>query len=488
MSDPTFTWTLGITLILYVVVMFWISFWAQGQIKNREDFLVAGRRLPLSLAWATLLATWFGAGTVLTQSNEVMSDGVKMAALDPLGAGCCLILAGLFFARPLWKMNLLTLPDFFRRQYGGATEVLSAVLMVPGYFGWVAAQLVAMALVLNTFFGLDMTEGILLVAAIGMGYTLMGGMWSVTLTDAIQIALVLVGLLALGFVTLDHLGHGNSLVGLRFLLEETDPKLLEVIPTASFALAGAWVGAFAAGALGNIPGQDLTQRIFATKSASTAQWACIVAGALYLSFGAIPVMLGLAGNLISFEGTSVVPGLATSLFHSRLVLVIFVVALISAVLSTIDSAILSPSSVLSENLLQKIPQQALSQLALDRLAVLLVTAASVGMAFWGKDAYELLEGAYTMPLVGLFVPLALGLYLTPRGQAPAILSMLVGLAIWLPDFIGEMWKLESEAYLGSFPVSIAAVLGSLLTYLLAHQLIGPIEQRQPGEQVNGSAP
>lgn len=473
MADPVFTWTLGIILVLYVLVMFGISIWAQGQIKNREDFLVAGRRLPLSLAWATLLATWFGAGTVLTQSNEVMSDGLKMAALDPLGAGCCLILAGLFFARPLWKMNLLTLPDFFRRQFGLSTEILSAAIMVPGYFGWVAAQLVAMSLVLNVFFGMPPTIGILLVAVIGMGYTLMGGMWSVTLTDAIQIVLVLVGLVALGFAALSHLGDGSTLAGMRFLLEESDPKLLEVVPTASLALLGAWVGAFTAGALGNIPGQDLMQRVFAAKSASTAQWACILAGVLYLTFGAIPVMLGLAGNLIPFEGDSVVPGLAVALFRSRLVLVIFVVALISAVISTIDSAILSPSSVLSENILQKIPQNALSPLILDRIAVFLVTAASVAMAFLGESAYELLEGAYTMPMVGLFVPLTLGLYLKPRGQLPALLSMIVGIAIWLPDFIGETWELPSAGYLGPFPVSIAAVLGSLCVYLAAYWMSEP---------------
>lgn len=479
MPDPVFTWALGITLILYVLVMFGISIWAQRRIKDQDDFLVAGRRLPLTLAWATLLATWFGAGTVLTQSNEVMNDGVKQAALDPLGAGFCLLIAGLFYAKKLWNMNLLTLADFFRRKYGVVAEVISVGIMVPSYFGWIAAQLVAMGLVLNTFFGLDLTAGILLTAAVGMSYTLMGGMWSVTLTDAIQITLVLIGMVVLAFAVLmdGELGNGSTLAGFELLLEKCDPQLLEIIPTASLTLFGAWLGAFAVGAFGNIAGQDLTQRIFAAKSANTARWACLIAGVLYIGFGLIPVLMGLAGSVLypNNPPSSVIPALAERVFTSRLVLVIFVVALISVVISTIDSAILAPASLLSENLFEKIPQTKISPLTQNRIAVVLVTVASVITAFVGESAYDMLESAYTMPLVGLFVPLTLGLYMTPRGEIPAILAMVTGLAIWLPDFVGGVWGLSGESYLGWFPVPIAAVFGSLAAYLIAYRMVPKIE-------------
>ncbi len=143
---------LGIVLIVYLFVMFAISYYAETQIHNTEDFLVAGRKLPLSLAWATILATWFGAATVLTQSDEVRQNGLQMAALDPLGAGLCLILAGLFFAVPLWKMGLLTISDFFRKQFGPKSEFLTACIMVPSYFGWIATQFKALAQVLQLIY------------------------------------------------------------------------------------------------------------------------------------------------------------------------------------------------------------------------------------------------------------------------------------------------------------------------------------------------
>ena len=175
---------LGATVIGYVLVMFAIGWWTRSRVHDHEDFMVAGRRLPLHLAWATIVATWFGAGAMLTATDTVRAQGLVGAALDPIGAGLCLFLAGWLIARPLWEMKLLTLPDFYGRRFGVRTERLSAVLMIPTYFGWIAAQFVALAHLIEILFGLDVVFGIPLVAIVGMIYTLLGGMWSVTLTDA----------------------------------------------------------------------------------------------------------------------------------------------------------------------------------------------------------------------------------------------------------------------------------------------------------------
>jgi Na+/proline symporter len=190
---------LAVTVVAYALLMLLIGAWAQGRVNDSEDFLVAGRRLPLLLAFPTLLATWFGAGTLLTATDEVRAGGLRMAALEPVGAGLCLILAGLLLAPKLWRMKLLTLGDFYARRFGPRAERWSAVLMVPSYFGWIAAQYVALAGMLEISFGLPPAAGLCLVAAVGIGYTLLGGMWSVTATDALQIALVVFGLLVLGW-------------------------------------------------------------------------------------------------------------------------------------------------------------------------------------------------------------------------------------------------------------------------------------------------
>ncbi|MGH7199732.1 MAG: sodium:solute symporter family transporter, partial [Planctomycetaceae bacterium] len=268
------------------------------RVHDMEDFLVAGRRLPLSLAWMTLLATWFGAGTMLTATDEVRQHGLRAAALDPLGAGLCLLLAGWFVAGPMWREHLLTVPDLFRRRFGPAAELLSSLIMVPSYFGWIAAQFVALAGMLELFFGLDPTWGIFAVAVVGTGYTLMGGMWSVTLTDAAQIILVMLGLIILAAAVLLQLGDGDVLAGWQRLWTQTPPAMRTVVPTDTATQFWQWAGVLAAGALGNLTGQDLMQRIFSSKSEAVAKRACHVAGVMYFVFGAISVGLGLAASLL----------------------------------------------------------------------------------------------------------------------------------------------------------------------------------------------
>lgn len=459
-------WALGTTILVYVVAMYAVALVAQRRIKDNEDFIVAGRRLPVSLAWMTLLATWFGAGTLLTAADEVHREGVRAAVLDPLGPGFCLLLAGLFVAGPMWRMGLLTLPDFFRRKFGVSAEIVSSLVMVPSYFGWIAAQFVVLAEMLNLFFGIDPQLGILLVAGVGTGYTLMGGMWSVTLTDAIQITLVLIGLVVLGGVALLELGGGQPVAGFTRFFAETPPQKLVVVPRENAVVLAEWLGLLAVGALGNLPGQDLMQRVFASRSEQVARRACYIAGSAYLAFGLIPVGLGLAVGLLAPETeSSVLPTLA-GLFLSPPVAVVFVLAILSAVFSTIDSAIIAPASVLAQNLASKVTRT--PPLALNRWAVLFIAAASLGMAYAGDSAYSMLEGAYAITLVGLFVPLMLGLYTEPQSAKPALAAMFTGTGVWLCHYVmGYEHFLQFIPAIGNcpLPIALAATACSLLAYL-----------------------
>lgn len=466
--DPSVKWLLAATLLGYVVVMYAIGYVAQRKIASTEDFLVAGRRLPLSLAWMTLLATWFGAGTILTAADEVRGDGLTAAALDPFGAGACLLFAAVFVAGPMWRMRLLTVPDFFRQKFGPRSELISSIILVPSYFGWIAAQFTALAGVLELFFGIPTWLGLALVAVIGTGYTLMGGMWSVTLTDALQISLVLAGLVILAVVVLLQLGTGDAAQGLNRIWIETEREKLILIPTSDITTLLGWLGVFLTGALGNVPGQDLMQRVFAAKSDRTARQACLVAGIAYLLFGAIPLLLALAGDLLFPEDVdaAILPALAHAFLHPW-VAVVFLVALLSAILSTIDSAILSPASVLSQNVFPS--SEKADMLKRNRSAVLAVACCSLLIAYLGENAYELLEVAYLLTLVGLFVPLLIGLYSTPRHGRAANCSMLGGSGVWLLHVVAG-WECFLEGIpvfqFLQIPLSLSATACALLAYFL----------------------
>ncbi|MDA1053403.1 MAG: sodium:solute symporter family protein [Planctomycetota bacterium] len=460
-------WLLGGTLVVYLLVMYVIGWIAQRRVKDTEDFLVAGRSLPLSLAWLTILATWFGAGTLLTAADEVRSEGLQAAALDPLGAGCCLLFAGLFVAGPMWRMGLLTVADFFRIKFGPTAELISSLILVPSYFGWIAAQFVALAGILELFFGIDPTFGLVLVAVVGTGYTLMGGMWSVTLTDAVQMILVMTGLIVLTVTVLWQLGDGSMTHALHRIDTETSADKLTIVPTAELAAFVGWVGVFLTGALGNVPGQDLMQRIFAARSDRVATQACLIAGGMYLAFGTLPLLLALSAGLLLPESTeqAILPALAHA-FLTPTLAVIFLLAVLSAILSTIDSAILSPASVLAQNVMSRWGEG--DVLKRSRYAVVVVASLSLLVAYCGEDAYSLLEEAYLLTMVGLFVPLMLGLYSSPTKPAAGIASMCAGTAVWAIHFAAG-WDLFLEAVplvaRLQIPVSLAALAVSLIAYL-----------------------
>ncbi|MGC1276483.1 MAG: sodium:solute symporter, partial [Planctomycetaceae bacterium] len=288
---------LAVTIVVYMAAMYAIGFWAKGKVESEEDYLVAGRRLPFSLATLTLLATWFGAETILATPDEVRQEGLRATAMDPLGMGLCLILAGLLLAGPLWRMGLLTLGDFFRVKFGPAAELLASLILVPSYFGWIAAQFLALASVMELFFDWDPVWGLAVVAIFGTGYTLLGGMWSVTLTDAVQMVLIFAGLLVLGGSVFAELGGGSMSAGVARLAEH-DAEMLSLLPRESIPEFLGWLNVLAIGALGSLPGQDLAQRMFASRSPRVAQASCIAAGGLYWFAGAMPVLLALAADLV----------------------------------------------------------------------------------------------------------------------------------------------------------------------------------------------
>ncbi len=434
---------LGGALIAYVLFLLGISIYASRRVENEADYLVAGRRLPLFLAWGTLIATWFGAATMFAAAGAARDEGLLGVVLDPFACAGTLILSGIFFARPLWRMELFTMADFYRRQYGPSAEIVGACIQVPAYFSWVALQYTALARILELYFEIPLAAGIVLVAAITLVYTLVGGMWSVTLTDTVQIVIALTGLVVLMIATLSdpRLGDGDPVRGLMAVFERvaaTHPDHLRLVPAdMSLAVVLGWLGAWATGLFGNIPGQDLQQRAFSAKSADTAMYACILAGVLYLLFGMIPVTLGLA-SLVTHPNSSIDPvGFLAGEYLSTGMLVVFVVAVVSMVVSTATSAVLAPATILGHNLLARLPALSSRPLVRDRLCVVIVSLGGSALAMWGKSLMELLDVALSIQLVALFVPVLMGIYGRPRGAPPAVLSMLMGFGAWLVAFTME---------------------------------------------------
>ena len=418
-------------VLLYLLFNMGIGYWASRRVHSTTDFLLAGRRLPFYISTTVVFATWFGSETLLGASSEFASHGLLGVIEDPFGAALCLVLVGLFFAKRLYRMNLLTLGDYYRIRFNKTTEQIAAFFMIISYFGWIAAQMVALGIVMNQVFGISTTAGILIGSGIVIGYTFLGGMWSVSITDFVQTVMIIGGLIFICWELLQELP-------LQEVTGALPDNFFRFVPEERGAVSwlnyfGLWITI----GLGSIPQQDVFQRVMSARSERVAVAASISAGFLYLTVAFMPLLLALYAKqlhpeLMKQDAQLLVPGLILR-STSMLVKVLFFGALISAIISTASGGILAPASILSENMLRPLLKNVTDArlLRLSRLSVLMVAAVSLTMALLRSNIYELVSESSALSLVSLFVPLVAGMFWRKTNAVAAIASMLAGMGIWL---------------------------------------------------------
>ena len=433
---------LGIGIAVFFAVMVGISLIASKPIHSGEDYIVAGRHLSPHMTTATIMATWYAAETILVTADWVRSDGIDVMVLEPIGIGICLIIAGWFFARRLWETKMMTLADVFGQRFGPVAEKLQAFTSI-SYIGWVAVQLIGLAGVFNVFFDLPIPLGIVLITVVLTLYTLIGGMWSVAMTDIVQLGLLLIGIVLLTMRVLAEFG-GGALSGLAALFAQLDAELLVFVPTDSTESLQTWIGLIVIGVFANAATQDLAQRMLSARSGKVAEQSAIAAGVLYIVFGMLPVLLGLSGSLLLDESVEIgiIPALAEMLFSPTLS-VIFALTLTAAVTSSVDSGLLAPASVIARNVAGPILKERISLIALTRISVVLIAVIAATVAMSGTRASELIQASYSLTLPS-FVVLFAALYHEKAHKLPGVLTIGTGIALWLYEIVGTIRTADSD--------------------------------------------
>ena len=454
-------------VIAYLLVTIAIGLVAAKRVKTSADFAIAGRHLPLAMIVTTTFATWFGAETVLGIPAKFVNSGLNGVVEDPFGAGSCLILVGLFFAGKLYRMNLLTISDYYRERYGRSVEVICSIIIIVSYLGWVSAQVTALGLVFNLLsdgvisMPLGMTIGVVSVLA----YTLFGGMWSVAITDFMQMIILVVGLAVLAVYVGDQAGGADKVIALavsqdlfKFLPE---PNMKDIL----FFFAAAITIMF-----GSIPQQDVFQRVMSANSLNAATKGPIIGGICYILFAFVPMFLVVsaliimpeqAAQLIQEDPQKVLPTLVMTQMPF-VMQVLFFGALLSAIKSCASATLLAPSVTFTENIWRQFfPHQGDKQSLLAMRVTVLVFSALVllyAIQMQGSSIYEMVSGAYQVTLVGAFIPLLFGLYWAKATTQGAILSIALGLSTWLLMLMTPAGE--------EFPAQLAGVLASLAGMLI----------------------
>lgn len=454
-------------VIIYWVVSVGIGLWAALRVKNTADFAAAGHSLPLPVVTATVFATWFGSEAVLGIPATFLKEGLGGIVSDPFGSSLCLILVGLFFARHLYNRRMLTIGDFFREKYGRTVEVLVTLCIVVSYLGWVAAQIKALGLVFNVVSegSITQTAGMLIGAGSVLIYTLFGGMWSVAITDFIQMIIIVVGMLYIGGEITSQTGG----VGVVFEHAVAAGQFSNFWPEMNLASILGFTAALCTMMLGSIPQQDVFQRITSSKNVNIAVQAALLGGVLYFVFAFVPLYLAYSATIISpdlvkqylyTDPQMILPKLILN--HAPLIAqVMFFGALLSAIKSCASATLLAPSVTFAENIVRGFFKHLSDQdlLKVMRITVLCFTLAVTFFAINSNlSIFKMVENAYKVTLVAAFVPLAFGVYWSKANSLGGLLSVVCGLVVWI--------SCEVLAPKAILPPQLAGLLASIAGMLL----------------------
>jgi SSS family solute:Na+ symporter len=459
-------------VIAYLLVTIAIGLVAAKRVKSSADFAIAGRHLPLVMIVTTTFATWFGSETVLGIPAKFVNSGLNGVVEDPFGAGSCLILVGLFFASKLYRMNLLTISDYYRERYGRAVEVICSVIIMISYLGWVSAQVTALGLVFNLLSegAISMPLGMAIGVVSVLAYTLFGGMWSVAITDFMQMIILVVGLAVLAVFAGHQAGGADKVLALA-----VSQDMFKFWPEPSFKEIMFFLAAAITMMFGSIPQQDVFQRVMSANSMSAATKGPIIGGICYILFAFVPMFLVVsaliimpekAAQLMQEDPQKVLPTLVMEQMPFGMQ-VLFFGALLSAIKSCASATLLAPSVTFTENIWRQFyPHEGDKQALLAmRITVLVFSALVLAYAIFmqGSSIYEMVSGAYQVTLVGAFIPLLFGLYWQKATTQGALFSIVLGLLTWLIFLLTPAGE--------EFPAQLAGVLASLVGMLIGS--LGP---------------
>ena len=439
-----------LALLVYLTLQFGIGAWVSRRIHTEADYLVAGRRLGYPLLTFSIFATWFGAETVIGSAGIVYREGVSLGSAEPFGYGLCLFLLGFVYAGPLYRRNLTTLADLFRQRFSISVERVAAIILIPSSILWAAAQVRAFGHVLaTTTDALDPQLALGLAAGFTILYTAFGGLWADAMTDLVQGVMLSVGLIVVAVAVFANAGGGEALAQASSRVHFAPPH------------EGGWLDvaeAWAIPVFGSVIATELIGRIVGARSEKVARRSAIMAGALYISIGLLPVMMALIGAPLVpdlADSEQLLPALAQRLLPGVLY-AIFAGGLISAILSTVDSTLLVASGLLSHNLIVPLfgVVDEAKKVRIARLGVLSFGLIAYFLALNASGVFELVEAASALGSAGALVAVTFGLFTSWGGPRTAMCTLLAGLLVYL-----------AGAYGGSNYPFLASLLASLVVYL-----------------------
>lgn len=415
-----------LAIVAYVLVQFAIGAWVSRRITSANDYILAGRRLGSGLVAFSVFATYFGAEAIVASGGAVYEHGLRGALVDPFAYAAAIIIVGLLFANALWSRGLTTFADLFRQRYSPGVERLVVIVLLPGSIIWAAAQIRAFGQVMDANSGMGLKTAIVLAAVLVGAYSVIGGLLADSVTDVVQGVVVLAGLVILGAIV------GASVGGVPAGLAAVEPDRFRLYDPEDGVLGT--LEKIAIPICGTIVAVELISRFLGARTAQIAGRATVGGGLIYLTIGLVPVFLGLIGPTLlpNVPDPEQIVAKLAEVYLPGLLYIVFIGAIISAILSVVHSALHAPAAQISHNLLETLVPDLTDRgkLWAVRATVLMLSIVAFVISFSSEGIKDLAETASAFGSAGVFVATLFALFTRFGGPRSAYASIGAGLIVW----------------------------------------------------------
>ena len=358
-TDYPVSWPGFISMMVFYGLIFFLGSYAGGKRSEgtATGMMLAGRNLPLGIAVFSMSATWVGGGYINGTAEYTAAEGYGLVWVQaPWGYALSLIFGGLFFAGKMRRHRFQTMLDPLAQRFGRRMAAVQFLPALTGELFWSGAILTALGTTFGTVLGLDTQTAIIVSAAIAVAYTALGGLWSVAITDVVQLIILFVGLMLVVPDALDEVG-GVSGAWAAYKAQRGASASLFPSREALGDYYWYWWDYALLLICGGIPWQVYFQRVLAAKNEQTARRLSILAGGICLLAAIPPVLIGIGGSLADWDAlglpappdaASILPHVVRYLTHPW-VATVALGAVAAAVMSSVDSSILSASSLATWN-------------------------------------------------------------------------------------------------------------------------------------------